>query len=786
MSAQNFRNTPRLHGRRALFAYASLLAILFSALHLRADEPYARSRDYDLQHSRIALRFNLEQKKVIGDVTHTLTVLRDATPKIVFDSAGLAIQNVTVNKSPAKFEAKDNKLTVALPTAARAGEKLNIEIRYEGKPTKGLYFILPDKDYPDRPKQIWTQGESEDTRYYLPTYDYPNDRLTTDTILTVPASWITVSNGKLISVADAGGGLKTWTWKESLPSSTYLITVVAGEFDEVKDSWRGMPVTYYAPKGRGDRLSINYGRTPAMIELFSQKLGVDYPWEKYAQSMVDDFVAGGMENSSATTNTSSSLRHPKLAPEFFTGEDDLISHELGHQWFGDLVTCKDWGNVWLNEGFATFLETVWTEAHFGKDQADYVRWQGAKEWFDQNNLYDKPVVRHDFDDSSVFDGNAYGKGGWVLYMLRHQLGEDAFYRGLKHYLEANRGKNVVTADFAKSIEEATHVNIDQFLGQWIYGAGAPKFDLSYTYDDAKRQVALTVKQTQKVEVRVGLFRVPTEVEITTDSGAKLYSLTVSKDSQTFPFPSDGPPLMMLFDKGGHVLKSVEFHKSKREWLYQLKNASELADRADAVAALAKLKGDDEVVAALADALHSDKAWGVRSNSADALGQIGGPAASKQLLDALITTKEPWVRNRIVAALGNFKDDTAISTKLDSVARDDASYRARAAALQALGRLKAPGALATLEAVTAADSPDGFLRNAALRAMGPLGDDKAVPLLLQWSALGKQIDSRNAAIASLGRLQKDNHEITRQIAGYLAEPHCDPRPRSAPEERRPHH
>jgi len=770
MSTQNFRNIPRFHGRRALFAFAGLLAISISALRLRADEPYARSRDYDLQHSRIALRFNLEQKKVIGDVIHTLTVLREATSKIVFDSAGLTIQNVTVNKSPAKFETKDGKLSVALPAAARAGEKLNIEIRYEGKPTKGLYFILPDKDYPDRPKQIWTQGESEDTRYYLPTYDYPNDRLTTDTILTVPASWITVSNGKLISVADAGGGLKTWTWKESLPSSTYLITVVAGEFDEVKESWRGMPVTYYAPKGRGDRLSINYGRTPAMIELFSQKLGVDYPWEKYAQSMVDDFVAGGMENSSATTNTSSSLRHPKLAPEFFTGEDDLISHELGHQWFGDLVTCKDWGNVWLNEGFATFLETVWTEAHFGKDQADYERWQGAKEWFEQTNLYSKPVVRHDFDDSSVFDGNAYGKGGWVLYMLRHQLGEDAFYRGLKHYLEANRGKNVVTADFAKSIEEATHVNIDQFLGQWIYGAGAPKFDLSYTYDDAKRQVALTVKQTQKVEGRVGLFRVPTEVEISTASGAKLYSLTVSKDSQTFPFPSDGPPLMMLFDKGGHVLKSVEFHKSKKEWLYQLKNASELAGRADAVAALAKIKGDDEVVAALADALRNDKAWGIRINSADALGQVGGPTASKQLLDALIAAKEPWVRNRIVAALGNFKDDTAIAAKLDSVAREDTSYRARAAALQALGRLKAPGALATLEAAAGADSPDGFLRNAALRAMGPLGDDKAVPLLLQWSGLGKQIDSRNAAIASLGRLQKDNHEITRQIAGYLAEPH----------------
>src|SRR6266852_6427785 len=770
MSTQNFRNIPRFHGRRALFAFAGLLAISISALRLRADEPYARSRDYDLQHSRIALRFNLEQKKVIGDVIHTLTVLREATSKIVFDSAGLTIQNVTVNKSPAKFETKDGKLSVALPAAARAGEKLNIEIRYEGKPTKGLYFILPDKDYPDRPKQIWTQGESEDTRYYLPTYDYPNDRLTTDTILTVPASWITVSNGKLISVADAGGGLKTWTWKESLPSSTYLITVVAGEFDEVKESWRGMPVTYYAPKGRGDRLSINYGRTPAMIELFSQKLGVDYPWEKYAQSMVDDFVAGGMENSSATTNTSSSLRHPKLAPEFLTGEDDLISHELGHQWFGDLVTCKDWGDIWLNEGFATFLEAVWTEARFGKDQADYERWNNAREWFESSNLWKKPIVRYDFDDSSEFDGNAYNKAGWVLYMLRHQIGEDVFYRGIKHYLEVNRGKNVVTSDLAKAIEEATHTNVDQFFSQWLYGAGGPKFELSYTYDGEKHQVTLVVKQTQKIEGRVGLFRVPAEVEITTASGPKLYDVTVSKDHQTFPLPAESTPLMVLFDKGGHILKSAEFHKEKKEWLYQLKNAVDLADRADAVVALGKMKNDEEVIGTLGETLRSDKAWGVRATAADTLGQMGGPSASKLLLAALDSHDGPWVRNRVVSALGNFKDDAAVAAKLNSIVKQDESYRARAAALQALGRLKGPNAFATLEAAVAADSPDGFLRNAALRSLGSLGDGKAVPLLLQWSAAGKPIDSRAAAIYSLARLQKDNKDITKRIAAYLAEPH----------------
>jgi aminopeptidase N len=564
--------------------------------------------------------------------------------------------------------------------------------------------------------------------------------------------------------------MKVWDWQETLPSSTYLITVVAGEFDEVKDMWRGKPVTYYAPKGRGDRLKINYGRTPQMLELFTKKLGVDYPWEKYAQAMVDDFVAGGMENSSATTNTSSSLVHPTLAPEYATGQDPLISHELGHQWFGDLVTCKDWGNIWLNEGFATFMETLWVESYFPKDQADYDRWSGIREWFEQANLWTKPLVRHDFDDSSEFDGNAYGKGGLVLYMLRHQIGEQAFYRGLKHYLEVNRGKNVVTADLVKAIEEETHTNVDQFFTQWAYGAGAPKFDLGYTYDDAKRQVILKVKQTQKVEGRVGIFRIPTDVEITTAAGARIYPITVSKPEEVFALPVDSTPTMVLFDKGGHILKSAEFHKEKEEWLYQLKNATEFADRADAIGALSKLKDDAEVDASLGETVRNDQAWGVRATSADALGERKTPAAAKQLLESLNGATEPWVRNRIVAALGNFKDNAEVSAKLDEVAASDKSYRSRAAALQALGKVKAPNALATLNAAAAGESPDNFLRNAALRAMGALGDDKAVPSLQEWVAVGKPIDTRQAAISSLARLQKKDKQITQQLAGYLTEPH----------------
>jgi aminopeptidase N len=749
---------------------SSLLLVLFLCAPARADEPFARSRDYDLQHSKIALRFDVDLRKVIGDVTHNISILK-GTNRIWFDSVGLQIQSVLLNKSVAKFESKEDKLIIPLATPAKPGDKFEVEIKYEGKTTKGAYFILPDKDYPDRPKQIWTQGESEDTRYYLPTYDYPNDRLTTETVLTVPSAWITVANGKLLSVKDAGAGMKTWTWQESLPSSTYLITVVAGEFDEVKDVWRGKPVTYYAPKGRGDRLRINYGRTPQMLEYFSKTLGVDYPWEKYAQAMVDDFVAGGMENSSATTNTSSSLVHPKLAPEYTTGQDPLISHELGHQWFGDLVTCKDWGNIWLNEGFATFMETMWSEHYFPKDQSEYERWSNIQEWFEQTNLWAKPLVRHDFDDSSEFDGNAYGKGGLVLHMLRHQLGDDAFYRGLKRYLDTNRGKNVVTADLVKAIEDETHINVDQFFTQWVYGAGAPKFDLSYGYDDSKHEIVLKVKQTQKLEGRIGIFRVPVDVEVTTATGAKTYPITVAKPEEAFALPADSSPLMVLFDQGGHVLKSAEFHKEKKEWLYQAKNAAEFADRAEAVRALGKIKDDPEVETALGEVLRNDKAWGGRVYAAETLGGRGTPAAAKLLLDGLNTATEPWVRNRIAAALGNFKDNADVAAKLESLSKDDKSLRTRASALQAMGKIRSPNALNTFNATVGGESPDNFLRNAALRAMGSLADDKAVPVLKEWAAPGKPIETRQAAISSLAKLKKDDSEITRQIASYLPESHA---------------
>jgi len=282
-------------------------------------------------------------------------------------------------------------------------------------------------------------------------------------------------------------------------------------------------------------------------------------------------------------------------------------------------------------------------------------------------------------------------------------------------------------------------------------------------------VALTVKQTQKIEGRVGLFRVPIEVELTNATGPKLYPIVVSKAEETFTFPSDSVPQMVLFDKGTQVLKSVEFKKDKREWLYQLKNAGELADRADAAVTLGKLKGDEEAAAALGEALQKDKASGVRQVAAEALGDLGGPAAVKQLLSALPNVTEPEVRSTVVRMLGDSPENPEVNAKLEGIAKEDASYRARAAALQAIGKRKSPNAYETLVAAVNGDSPDGILRNAALGGLGTLEDDRGVPLLREWTGAGKESASREAAIRSLARVRKDDHELTSFLAGYLKDP-----------------
>ena len=334
---------------RAVFSCAlSLLGAAALAPSGRADEPYARSRDYDLQDIRTHLWFDIAQREVRGEVTESVAALRDDVSDLRLDSVDLRIESVAVDGKEAKFSIAPKALIITLDHPASRGEHHEILIRYAGQPKKGLYFILPDRDYPDQAQEIWTQGEAEDTRNYIPLYDYPNDRTTSEMLLTVPAKWITVSNGRLVSVKDDADGTKTWDWKQSGPISTYLLSAVAGDFVEHEDTWRGIPLRFVVPRGEESKIEPTFARTKEMLELFSNTLGVPYPWPQYAQTAVDDFVAGGMENTSATTLSVRDLVNPKLAGESLLGDDVVMSHELAHQWFGDLVTCKDWANLWLN------------------------------------------------------------------------------------------------------------------------------------------------------------------------------------------------------------------------------------------------------------------------------------------------------------------------------------------------------------------------------------------------------------------------------------------------------
>ncbi|MGA8143207.1 MAG: M1 family aminopeptidase [Candidatus Acidiferrales bacterium] len=749
---------------------ALLLAIALAIpVACRADDPYARSRDYDLQNVRTHLWLSAGKKTIRGEVTHSISILRDNVSQIRFDSVDLKIEDVTLDGKPAKFVTNPNDVTVSLDRPAKRGERHEVFIRYAGEPKKGLYFIFPDKNYPQRPHEVWSQGESEDTRYYIPIYDYPNDRTTSKMILTVPATWTTISNGRLAGVKDDPEGTKTWEWKQSETLSTYLISVVAGEFVEQQDKWRGIPVRYVVPRGEEYKIPTTFARTKEMLDAFSDRLDVPYPWAQYAQSSVDDFVVGGMENTSATTLTAQGLVHPKLAAEARAASDGLDSHELAHQWFGDLVTCNDWGNIWLNEGFATYFEHYWNEHHYGVDEVEYEFWKDQGEWFAQKQLFAVPIVTHDYTDMIEFEGNIYTKGSLVLRMLREKLGDDYFFAGLHHYLDANRGHNVVTADLQKAIEQETSVNVDRFFHQWLYRAGAPQFEVSYTFDTSTHQVKLDVKQTQKVERLVGLFDVPVDVEITTASGSKTYPIQVNQASQSFTLAADSAPLMLVFDRGDKILKALDFKRSPASLIYQLKNGETVPDRADAAVALGKVKDNREAVVALGEAAQHDRFWGVRVESLKSLGKIGTLEAQKEVLAAL-HDDTPWVRDVAVAQLGKFKNDPSLASTLADIAANDKAYRVRGEALKALAQSKSPNAFDMLNAAVKMDSPDDTIRQASLQAFGSLDDDRAVPILLEWAAAGKPLDTRSAAISAVAALDKNNKEITKALISFLQEPY----------------
>ncbi len=718
---------------------------------------FAPDRVVDIQHIALAIDVDPAKRSVAGTATLHGRVIAPGTRSIELDAVELVIDGVTVGASPVVWKHDGQRLRIELAMPLPAGAEVVVAVAYHGAPRRGLYFIGPDEGYPGKPVQVWTQGQDVDSRYWFPCVDTPNEKATSEVTVTVPSHLFALSNGTMVSDLTEGAK-RTLHWRLDVPHSCYLITLAVGELSEITTRWRDVPVVYYVQKGREAEAQRTLQRTPQMLEHFSTKFGVPYPYPRYAQVFVADFIFGGMENTSATTLTDTVLMDERAELDYDI--DALVAHELAHQWFGDLVTCRDWGEGWLNEGFATYCEYVWREHYEGRDAADLELEEWADMYFGEDaqryrrtiatKLYDEPV--------DIFDHHLYEKGGRVLHMLRAILGDDAFWRSIAYYLGKHRHGVVETRDLARAIEEATGKNLDWFFSQWVIdGAGHPELNVSTTWDHASRIATVAVEQVQKLTPRTGIFRLPLVLRFRVNDRDVDVPVEVSEVKHSFHVRLDAEPTQVIFDPGRVVLAYVTMEKPEPLWAAELAGATLVIDRLAAARQLAK-RGGPAAERALVTALSSDPHWAVRAEAALALGVMRTPSARDQLALALGAEAHPRARRCVAKALGSFVGDAPAAEALAKVVeRGDASYFVEAEACLALGRTRSPRAGELLRRAAERPSFTDVIRQHAFRGLAEARDDSALPLLLEATRWGHITQGRRAAASALAHLVRGRRD-----------------------------
>ena len=717
---------------------------------------FAPDRVVDILHIVLEIEVDPAARTVAG--TATLRAAGLAATKIVeLDAVELTIDSVTANGSEAAFRHDGRKLRIELGTTLQPAEELVLAIAYRGAPRRGLYFTAPDDGYPDKPTQAWTQGQDEDSRYWFPCFDAPNEKATSEVIATVPAGMFALSNGTLVS--DRTHGAKRIVhWRLDVPHSCYLITLAVGDFATIETKWRDVPVVYYVQRGLEAECERTLARTPEMLELFSTKFGVAYPYPRYSQVFVADFIFGGMENTSATTLTDTVLIDERASIDYDI--DSLVAHELAHQWFGDLVTCRDWGEGWLNEGFATYAEYIWREHHEGRDAADLE----LEEWGDSymgedSGRYRRTIATKLFDEPiDIFDAHLYEKGGRVLHMLRHYLGDAAFFRTLAHYLTKHRHGLVESRDLARAVEDATGKVVDWFFSQWVIDfAGYPELDVAFHWEPDASVMAVTIDQRQHLDARTPLFRIPTTLRFRLGDRDVDVAIEIKEAKQTFRLRLEAEPTQAIFDPGHVVLASRKIDKSEPLWRAELEGATLGLDRAAAAAALAKRAGrtaEEALVAALAD----DKFWATRGAAAAALSKIRNATARDALIKRLRGEVHPRARRAIARALGEFVLDVEVGAALSQlVDKGDPSYFVEAEACLALGKTRTPRAGELLRKAAGRDSFTDVVRQHAYRGLAEARDDSALGLLADGVRWGHPTQGRRAAAGALAQLMRGRRD-----------------------------
>lgn len=692
---------------------------------------YAPSIFYTINHMRLEIEPDFDQSSIACRQELEISAVRD-TKTIELDAAELEIKSVFSEKE-LEFRSIDDKLQIKLPAMLKEEERTKIAISYTARPRKGLYFVRPDKHYPDKRVEVWTQGETVEAKHWFPCLDHPQVKFSSEITVIVPAGFTAISNGQLVETEKKDKW--KYHWLESNPHPAYLTSVVIGRFAEINEG----NLFYYVPEDRKDDAARSFGKTAEMVRFFEDYFGVKYPYDKYSQVTVQDFVYGGMENASCTTLTLDTLHDSKAHLDFTS--DYLVSHELAHQWFGDLVTCRDWQHLWLNEGFATYCESLYWEASKGADEFYYYVMQTADDYLEEAaGRYIRPIVTKVYKHpDDLFDRHTYEKAGCVLHMLRHHVGDRLFRRAVKTYLQRFANGTAETDDLRRVFELETGSSLQQFFDQWIYRPGHPDLQVEFSMDKVAK---IKVEQKQAGEP----FEFPLEIKLIFAGKVQLHTLDIREKECAFQIPAEEVDWFSI-DPEFKILKTVSIKAPKEMLVRQLQNGSTVIERIEAARAL-KDSSSFSVIDALQEQVLSDRFWAVAAESARTLGSIRTDYAYEALKKCL-AIKHPKARRAVVKAIGEFKREETIDILKPHLAEE--SYFVESEAATAIGRTKNKDAVPLLRKAAETTSFQNIVAQGAIAGLKEFSEDKDIAaFLVEKSRYGNHHRVREAATFALGK------------------------------------
>ena len=667
-----------------------------------------RSHNFDVQHYRLKLTFDLDRKEFWGENKVTLNSLSDEFMECVLDAEELVVTQVLDHLNvPLKFNQSDHELIVYLSRAHSYKEEVIFTIKYHAKdPKKGFFF---SDETPRNPKMISTDSFPDEARHWFPCYDYPHDKVTMELIATVQKPNKVLSNGRLVSIKEnKEDNSVTYHWHQDKPHSTYLSMVAIAPFAVIEDSLGSLPINYWVYEKDVEDARRIFKKTPYMIDFFNKLYGYEYPWAKYDQ--VETPTQGGGAEATSATILGQNVISDKKADKDFSWET-TIAHEIAHQWWGDLITLRTWSETWLNESFGTYSDYLYTRFDKGEEEGAFALLRKKNSYLrEAHERYIRPIVFNRYENPAQnFDRHTYPKGACVLHMLRFVLGDKPFFRTLRHFLHKHEFQPVDTHDLMIAVKESTGQNMDWFFEQFIYKPGHPEFEISYQWNENTKRVLLKVTQVQDFSLGIPVYKIPVIIGITTSKGKVAKKIWIKQKEEIFEFEVNEKPLMVRFDEGNYLLKEWTFEKKMDELLYQLKN-DDVIGRIWAASELVKFKGDTLVTEELRERIKNDSFWAVRRSALEALSKVEVDA-NIELLKKVCEEKNSKVRTTALQILGDTKDSKYVSFFKERFHKEN-SYVAQAEALRSLGKCGDRSQISFLKKAAKMGSPRNVIKRAA--------------------------------------------------------------------------